>query len=200
MHRWKTQRERERERNIDIYSILACWFLDTRTWKLLRYLNYSRNHAVLVRPTSPQDGQLLFKFEWDKVKLSLRVTSAMSGEFVCTVPGRWGPRATFWKALDAFVGLCDRMQEEADRMRLGCCQVLCIVNKKHLDPELRKQTLEHIFGHAALELEQIAEGAIGTTYITDEDITDEAEEPSSEEACQRTEAPCGSHLSRMTRE
>ncbi|CAK9052578.1 unnamed protein product, partial [Durusdinium trenchii] len=152
-----------------------------------RYLNYSRNHAVLVRPTSPQDGQLLFKFEWDKVKLSLRVTSAMSGEFVCT-------------ALDAFVGLCDRMQEEADRMRLGCCQVLCIVNKKHLDPELRKQTLEHIFGHAALELEQIAEGAIGTTYITDEDITDEAEEPSSEEACQRTEAPCGSHLSRMTRE
>ncbi|CAK9118704.1 unnamed protein product, partial [Durusdinium trenchii] len=140
-----------------------------------RYLNYSRNHAVLVRPTSPQDGQLLFKFEWDKVKLSLRVTSAMSGEFVCT-------------ALDAFVGLCDRMQEEADRMRLGCCQVLCIVNKKHLDPELRKQTLEHIFGHAALELEQIAEGAIGTTYITDEDITDEAEEPSSEEACQRTEA------------
>ena len=45
-----------------------------------------------------------------------------------------------------------------------------------------------------------AEGAIGTTYITDEDITDEAEEPSSEEACQRTEAPCGSHLSRMTRE
>ncbi|CAK9052984.1 Uncharacterized protein SCF082_LOCUS28933 [Durusdinium trenchii] len=180
--------KRERERNIDIYSILACWFLDTRTWKLLRYLNYSRNHAVLVRPTSPQDGQLLFKFEWDKVKLSLRVTSAMSGEFVCTVPGRWGPRATFWKALDAFVGLCDRMQEEADRMRLGCCQVLCIVNKKHLDPELRKQTLEHIFGHAALELEQIAEGAIGTTYITDEDITDEAEEPSSEEACQRTEA------------
>ncbi|CAK9004096.1 Uncharacterized protein SCF082_LOCUS8040, partial [Durusdinium trenchii] len=140
-----------------------------------RYLNYSRNHAVLVRPTSPQDGQLLFKFEWDKVKLSLRVTSAMSGEFVCT-------------ALDAFVGLCDRMQEEADRMRLGCCQVLCIVNKKHLDPELRKQTLEHIFGHATLELEQIAEGAIGTTYITDEDITDEAEEPSSEEACQRTEA------------
>ena len=53
---------------------------------------------MLVRPTSPQDGQLLFKFEWDKVKLSLRVTSAMSGEFVCTVPGRWGPRATFWKA------------------------------------------------------------------------------------------------------
>ena len=53
-----------------------------------------------------------------------------------------------------------------------------------------------------------AEGAIGTTYITDEDITDEAEERSCEEAClaERTEAPCGSqevmrsHLRRVTRE
>ena len=68
------------------------------------------------------------------------------------------------------------MQEEADRMRLGCCQVLCIVNKKHLDPELRKQTLEHIFGHAALELEQIA---------TSDEVDDTTGTSKSPGSCQR---------------
>ncbi|CAL1158218.1 unnamed protein product [Cladocopium goreaui] len=95
--------------------------------------------------TSVPEGTLCFEFTWLREKKEMKVSVPTSGQEIGKIPGRWGPRTVFHKVMDAFLGFCD-LSSGNPSMILGSCQIAAVKEDTVIGPEMRKLTLEELWG------------------------------------------------------
>ena len=76
---------------------------------IVRYLSKERGDSFIVRPMREPAGLKLFAFEYNKEQKQLTVRVPTSGELVGIMPGKWGPRSSFWKAMRLLLRLFEKM-------------------------------------------------------------------------------------------
>eukprot|EP00435_Cladocopium_sp_Y103_P031621 s2819_g8.t1 len=103
--------------------------------------------AMIVKPSANYGGRgglKLFEFDWKRSEpKQVNVVLPLTGQVITAVPGRWGPRSTFWEVFDAFIAHCD-MSEHAE-LQLGSLQVKAMAKGRPLGSMCKKLQLQEIF-------------------------------------------------------